>query len=76
MTVEVKIGVQQAQRELVVEVNESAQEIEKLVSEALSSDDGVITLTDIKGRKVVVPGAKVAYVEIGTGVAGMVGFRS
>jgi F420-0:gamma-glutamyl ligase len=74
--VEVKIGVQQAQRELILEVNESAEEIEKIVSEALSSDDGVIMLTDTKGRRVVVPGAKVAYVEIGTGVAGMVGFRS
>lgn len=72
---EVKIGIQQAQRELVVEVGESAEEIEKLVSEALSGDGGVITLTDTKGRKVVVPGAKVAYVEIGTGVAGTVGFR-
>jgi Protein of unknown function (DUF3107) len=73
--VEVKIGIQQAQRELVVEVGESAEDIEKLVGEALSSDGGVITLTDTKGRKVVVPGAKVAYVEIGTGVAGTVGFR-
>ena len=73
---EVKIGVQQAQRELVVDVNSSAEEIEKHVSEALSSEDGVIKLTDTKGRRVVVPGVKVAYVEIGTGVAGQVGFRS
>ena len=73
---EVKIGVQQAQRELVLEVDESAEEIEKHVSEALASEAGVISLTDSKGRRVVVPGAKVAYVEIGTGVAGMVGFRS
>ena len=73
---EVKIGVQQAQRELVVDCDESADEIEKHVSEALASGEGVITLTDVKGRRVVVPGAKVAYVEIGTGVAGAVGFRS
>ncbi|HEX5090349.1 MAG TPA: DUF3107 domain-containing protein [Nocardioides sp.] len=73
---EVKIGVQQAQRELIVDVDLSAEDIEKQVSEALSSESGVITLTDTKGRKFVVPGAKVAYVEIGTGVAGMVGFRS
>ena len=73
---EVKIGVQQAQRELVLEVDESAEAIEKLVSEALASETGVISLTDSKGRRVLVPGAKVAYVEIGTGVAGMVGFRS
>jgi hypothetical protein len=76
MTVEVKIGVQQAQRELVVDVAQSAEEVEKHVSEVLSSGEGVITLTDVKGRRVVVPGAKVAYVEIGTGVAGAVGFRS
>ena len=73
---EVKIGVQQAQRELVVEVQESAEDVEKHVSEVLSSGEGVITLTDVKGRRVVVPGTKVAYVEIGTGVAGTVGFRS
>jgi F420-0:gamma-glutamyl ligase len=76
MTVEVKIGVQQAQRELVLEVDESAEAIEKLVSEALSSETGVISLTDSKGRRLLVPAAKVAYVEIGTGVAGVVGFRS
>ena len=73
---EIKIGVQQAQRELVLEVDGSVEDIEKLISEALTSETGVIALTDSKGRRVVVPGAKVAYVEIGTGVAGMVGFRS
>jgi len=74
--VEIKIGVQHAQRELTVEVNESPDEIEKLVSDAISSGDGVFAITDTKGRKVVVPGARIAYVEIGTGVAGTVGFRS
>ena len=73
---EVKIGVQQAQRELVVDVSETAEAVEKLVGEALSSESGVLVLTDVKGRRVVVPSAKVAYVEIGTGVAGAVGFRS
>jgi Protein of unknown function (DUF3107) len=76
MTVEVKIGVQQAQRELVVEVNETAEAVEKLVADALASESGMLALTDTKGRRVVVPGAKVAYVEIGTGVSGTVGFRS
>jgi hypothetical protein len=76
MTVEVKIGVQQAQRELVVDVSETAEAVEKLVGEALASESGMLVLTDVKGRRVVVPSAKVAYVEIGTGVAGAVGFRS
>jgi hypothetical protein len=76
MTVEVKIGVQQAQRELIVDVSDTAEAVEKLVGEALASEGGVLTLTDTKGRRVVVPSAKLAYVEIGTGVAGAVGFRS
>jgi hypothetical protein len=73
--VEVKIGVQNAARELTVETNESAENVEKLVSDAVASD-GVITLTDTKGRKVIVPVAKLAYVEIGHGTLGQVGFRS
>ena len=73
---EVKIGIQQVQRELVVDVQESAEAVEKLVADALASDGGMLSLTDVKGRRVVVPGGKVAYVEIGTGVPGTVGFRS
>ena len=74
-TVEVKIGIQHSPRELVVDTDEKSQSIEKLVAEAVSSE-GVLTLTDTKGRKVVVPASKIAYVEIGGGVVGTVGFRS
>jgi hypothetical protein len=74
--VEVKIGVQQAAREVTIDVDLSAEEVEKLVSDAIASEGGVVALTDTKGRRVVVPGSKVAYVEIGSGVAGTVGFRS
>lgn len=75
MTVEVKIGVQNAARELVVETDESTDNIEKLVTDALATD-GVLTLKDTKGRLTVVPVAKLAYVEIGRSVSGQVGFRS
>ena len=72
---EVKIGVQHAPRELVVETDDTIANVEKLVAEAIGSD-GVITLTDAKGRRVLVPAARVTYVEIGGGVSGQVGFRS
>ncbi len=74
---EVKIGVQQAARELVIDTDETAEAVEKLVSDALSqgAGEGVFALTDTKGRRVIVPAAKVAYVEIGGGVSGAVGFR-
>jgi len=73
--VEVKIGVQNAARELIVETEQTADDVEKLVAAAVSGE-GVLTLTDHKGRKVIVPAAKLAYVEIGHGTLGQVGFRS
>lgn len=72
---EVKIGVQHAPRELVVDTDETAESVEKTVAEAVASG-GVLTLTDSKHRKVMVPASKLAYVEIGGGVVGQVGFRS
>ena len=72
---EVKIGVQHAQRELVIDTEERSENIEKLVAEAISSG-GVVALTDTKGRRVLVPADRLAYVEIGTSIAGTVGFRS
>ncbi len=72
---EVKIGIQNAVRELLVETNESADEVEKRVSEAVDKDT-VLVLVDNKGRRTIVPASRLAYVEIGGGVAGQVGFRS
>ena len=72
---EVKIGVQHAPRELVVETDDTTENVEKVVAEAVASG-GVLTLTDSKHRKIMVPASKLAYVEIGGGVAGQVGFRS
>ncbi|GAA1764038.1 DUF3107 domain-containing protein [Nocardioides hankookensis] len=72
---EVKIGVQNAARELTIEVDETAEAVEKLVADAVSGD-GVLNLKDAKGRRLIVPVAKLAYVELGHGVAGQVGFRS
>jgi hypothetical protein len=73
---EVKIGVQNVNRELVLESSDPAADIEKAVSTALSTDAGVLSLSDSKGRRILVPVAKLAYVEIGTSSTGTVGFRS
>ena len=73
---EVKIGVQFANRELVIESNLSSDEIETIVADALAGESGVLSLNDSKGRRVVVPADKLAYVELGTPTAGQVGFRS
>ncbi|GAB3257527.1 DUF3107 domain-containing protein [Nocardioides dilutus] len=72
---EVKIGIQHAPRELVVDTGETAEAVEKMVADAVGSE-GVLALTDNKGRKVIVPASRIAYVEIGGALAGQVGFRS
>ena len=71
---EVKIGVQYAPRELVLESVQTPDEVEKAVTEALSDEDGVLNLVDDKGRRVIVPVSKVAYVEIADAVTRKVGF--
>jgi hypothetical protein len=73
--VEVKIGVQNAARELTIDVEETAESVQKQVAAALAGD-GVLALQDAKGRRVIVPVAKLAYLELGHGTAGQVGFRS
>ncbi len=71
---EVKIGVQHAPRELVLESTQSPDEVEQAVTAAFRSDDGVLTLVDDKGRRVVVPVTKLAYVEIAENEQRRVGF--
>ncbi|KQT91579.1 ATP-binding protein [Marmoricola sp. Leaf446] len=72
---EVKIGVQNVAREITIDTTLDADAVEAAVSAALA-DGGVLALTDAKGRRVVVPGSTLAYVDISTSVTGTVGFRS
>lgn len=73
---EVKIGVQHANRELSLETNDEGDQIQAAVSKALNDGDAVFTLIDNKGRRIIVPTASLAYVEIGSPTSGQVGFRS
>lgn len=69
---EVRIGIQQSAREIVLESTQTPDQVTKAVTAALSG--GVLDLTDEKGRRVLVPGEKLAYVEIGASEARKVGF--
>ncbi|MBE1587522.1 DUF3107 domain-containing protein [Nonomuraea angiospora] len=71
---EVKIGVRSVHRELVVETDLSAEQVEEEIRNALSVDRGVFALTDVKGRRVMVPVASLGFVEIGEDEARPVGF--
>ncbi len=71
---EVKIGVKGANRELVVETAASADDVAAAVRAALTDDAGLLVLSDDKGRQVMVPAEKVAYVELGESETRKVGF--
>ncbi|WP_026422312.1 DUF3107 domain-containing protein [Actinokineospora inagensis] len=71
---EVKVGVADTVRELVLTSKQTPDEVEALVADALKNPQGQLVLTDEKGRRYIVPAARVAYVEIGTSDAHKVGF--
>ncbi|MDI3407757.1 DUF3107 domain-containing protein [Streptomyces cavernicola] len=73
---EVKIGVQYAPREIVLESAQTPEEVEKAVAEALSGKTELLTLVDDHGRKVLVPADRLAYVELGEPTARKVGFSA
>ena len=65
--VEIKVGVVDTPREITVESDETAEAIDK---------GTLLSLTDSRGRTVLVPSAKIAYVEIGPAASRKVGFGS
>ncbi|MFE5330602.1 DUF3107 domain-containing protein [Embleya sp. NPDC056575] len=71
---EIKIGVQHAGRELVLESADNPEDVERAIADALSGASPLLSLTDEKGRRVIVPADRLAYVEIGESSARKVGF--
>lgn len=69
---EVKIGVQNCTREILLETDDSAKAVTAAVTSALKGS--ALTLTDTKGRVIVVPTSALGYVEIGVEEARRVGF--
>ena len=66
---DIRIGVTQSPREITLEVEDDAaarKKIKAAVDAAISGATDVLWLTDKKGREVVVPGAKIAYVDFGS----------
>ncbi|MST31320.1 DUF3107 family protein [Acidimicrobiaceae bacterium USS-CC1] len=63
---DVRIGVTQTPKEIEMDLGDGADAdaVARQVEEALGSESGVLWLTDRRGRRVGVPAAKVAYVEI------------
>jgi hypothetical protein len=71
---EIRIVVQQATREIVLEMEDDGTKVAKLVADSIAKGE-LLDLTDTKGRRVMVPVAKLAYVEFGAAAATRVGFN-
>jgi len=65
--VDVRIGIVQSIKELEVELGDDSERetVMAEIEESLSKPEGVLWLTDRRGRRVAVPVAKIAYVEVG-----------
>ncbi len=70
---EIKVGIVQGGREIVLESDESAADDQAAFSKAIA-DDAVLTLSDERGRKVLIPASRIAYLELGQEHARRVGF--
>jgi hypothetical protein len=64
--VDVRIGVTHTPKEIEVELAEGADAdaLTKQIEEALASENGILWLTDRRGRRVGVPSSRIAYVEV------------
>lgn len=71
---DVKIGITHSPREIIVSVDGDEAELHNTITSALAGS--ALTLIDNKGRKVIVPSDKIAYIEIGSADAPRVGFTT
>jgi len=71
--VEIKIGIQNVNREIILDSSENADTIAELVAKAMS-DGAELRLKDSKGRQVIVPTSVLGYVEIGAEETRRMGF--
>ena len=70
---DIVIGVQNTARDISLESDETPEQVSKKVADAFASG-GLLTLTDSKGRTVLVPSEKIAYVDLGPASGRRVGF--
>lgn len=61
---EIRIGVVDSPKEINLEISEGLDDLVKRIDEALTGGTSVLWLNDEKDRRIGIPAAKVAYVEI------------
>ena len=61
---EVRIGVVYTSRELVLDMDDDSATVTAAIEAAMNGKGPLMWLTDSKGRKIGIPGDKLAYVEV------------
>ncbi|HIW31128.1 MAG TPA: DUF3107 domain-containing protein [Candidatus Luteococcus avicola] len=70
---EIKIGINNIPREVSLESDESPEVVEQRLRDALTNGE-LLSLTDTKGRTVLVPSNQIGYVDLGKQNTRQVGF--
>jgi hypothetical protein len=71
---EIKIGLRNLARELSLESEQTAAEVEQSVANAIDSGAKLIKLVDNKGKLFLIPVDALGYIEVGAEEARRVGF--
>ncbi len=62
---DVRIGIAQSAQVIELELGDvDRDEIKKMISDAVGDSDGVLWLTDRKGKEVALPSAQISFVEL------------
>ena len=72
---EVKIGISDSTHEINIECVITQSEVIAKVNEAIKSSS-VLSLSDSKGRELLVPANKISYIEVGESIDRRVGFAN
>jgi len=71
---QVRIGVQYVPKELVVETDQSADEVQQALADALNEGHSLFVIQDERGGRIVIPADRLAYLEIEESESRQVGF--
>lgn len=71
---DIRIGITNTPREITFESSQGADEVEKIIGQALEAGATFVKLVDAKGKVYLIPTASLAYVEVGSETSRRVGF--
>lgn len=71
---DIRIGIANSPREINFETSQPAADIEKVIADALGSDNKFVKFTDDKGKIYIVPLTSLSYIEVGSETSRRVGF--